>query len=58
MGVNGGLASTIFADGMLAGLWRPAEGRVEVLHTIRDLTRREQSELDDEISRVEELLRR
>lgn len=58
MGVNGGLASTVFADGMLVGLWRVADGRVEVLQTLRSLTRRERSELDDEIARVEALLDR
>ena len=58
MGSNGGMASTIFADGMLAGLWRVADGRVELLDSVRALTRRERSELDDEIARVEELLAR
>jgi hypothetical protein len=58
MGVNGGLASTVFADGMLVGLWRVTDGRVEVLSTIRTLTARERSELDDEIARVDELLSR
>ncbi len=56
MGVNGGMASTFFADGMLVGLWRVTDGRVEVLSTIRPLTRREQSELDDEVGRVDQLL--
>jgi hypothetical protein len=56
MGVNGGLASTLFADGMLAGLWRVDEGRVELISTLRPLTRTERSELDDEIARVEKLL--
>lgn len=55
-GPNGGTACTIFADGWMVGLWRPVEGRVVVLDTIRDLTRRERSQLDDEISRVEALL--
>ena len=58
MGVNGGLASTVFADGMLVGLWRVTDGRVELLQTLRSLTRRERSELDDEIARVEALLDR
>ncbi|WP_036563952.1 winged helix DNA-binding domain-containing protein [Nocardioides halotolerans] len=58
MGTNGGLASTIFADGMLVGLWRPTNGRVEILSTVRDLTRQERSELDDEVARVDELLAR
>ena len=58
MGVNGGVAHTFFADGMMAGLWRPVDGRVEIVSTLRPLTKREQSELDDEVTRVEELLAR
>ena len=58
MGTNGGMASTVFADGMLVGLWRPTDGRVEVLSTVRTLTKQEKSELDDEITRVNELLAR
>ena len=58
MGTNGGMANTIFAGGMLVGLWRVTDGRVEVISTVRDLTTREQSELDDEISRVHDLLAR
>jgi hypothetical protein len=58
MGVNGGMASTVFADGMLVGLWRVTDGRVEVLSTVRALTKLERSELDDEIARVEKLLGR
>ena len=58
MGVNGGQASTVFADGMLVGLWRIADGRVELLDSVRTLTPNERSELDDEITRVEELLSR
>lgn len=58
MGANGGVAHTLFADGMLAGLWRPTDGRVEIVTTLRPLTKQEQSELDDEITRVEELLAR
>ncbi len=56
MGTNGGMASTVFANGMLVGLWRPTDGRVEVLSTVRTLTKQEKSELDDEITRVNELL--
>ena len=58
MGVNGGVAHAFFADGMMAGLWRLVDGRVEIVTTLRPLTKQEQSELDDEISRVEELLTR
>jgi len=43
---------------MMAGLWRLVDGRVEIVTTLRPLTKQEQSELDDEISRVEELLTR
>lgn len=56
MGPNGGVAMTLFVDGMLEGLWRVQEGRVSVIQTFRRLTRQEQSELDDEILRVERLL--
>jgi prepilin-type processing-associated H-X9-DG protein len=56
MGVNGGLANTLFADGMLAGLWRVEDDRVEIISTLRPLTRSEKSELDDEVARVEQLL--
>jgi prepilin-type processing-associated H-X9-DG protein len=58
MGTNGGMANTLFADGMLTGLWRVTDGRVEILSTLRRLTRHERSELDEEITRVEELLAR
>jgi hypothetical protein len=56
MGVNGGLANTLFADGMLAGLWRVEDDRVEIISTLRPLTKSEKSELDDEVARVEQLL--
>jgi hypothetical protein len=58
MGRNGGVANTVFVDGMLAGLWRVTDGRVELLETFRTLTKREQSGLDDEIDRVNDLLSR
>ena len=58
MGTNGGMASTVYADGMLVGLWRVTDGRVELLSTVRSLTKQERSELDDEVSRVNELLAR
>ena len=57
MGSNGGVASTLFVDGMLEGLWRLEDGRIRT-ELFRDLTRRERSGLDDEITRVEELLDR
>lgn len=57
MGANGGVASTVFVDGMLEGLWRLEDGRIRT-ELFRELTRRERSGLDDEITRVEELLAR
>ncbi len=57
MGLNGGTGATVFVDGMLEGLWRrTATGAVDV-RMLRSLTRAEQAELDDEVGRVEELLR-
>jgi hypothetical protein len=58
MGVNGGVAHTMFVDGMLEGLWRVEDGRVRVLETLRPLTRSERAELAEESARVEELLAR
>ena len=57
MGSNGGVASTVFVDGTLEGLWRLEDGRVRT-ELFRALTRQETSGLDDEIARVEELLGR
>lgn len=57
MGANGGAAHTIFVDGMLEGLWRVEDGRVEP-SPFRDLTRGERRDLDEEVARVEALLRR
>jgi hypothetical protein len=56
MGTNGGVGNTLFADGWLAGIWRMVDDRVEIDRLHRDLTRNEQSELDEEIARVEKLL--
>ncbi|MFC4783628.1 winged helix DNA-binding domain-containing protein [Nocardioides sp. MAHUQ-72] len=58
MGTNGGTGHTVFVDGMLEGLWRVADGRVEVIELFRDLTRAERDELDAEIASVEALLAR
>ncbi len=58
MGVNGGVAHTMFVDGMLEGLWRVEAGRVRVVETLRPLSRSERAELDEEIARVEALLAR
>lgn len=58
MGQNGAQAMALFADGWLEGLWRLDEGRVTVVELLRPLTKRERSELDEEIGRVEELMAR
>lgn len=55
MGLNGGVGSTVFVDGMLEGLWRETEGRVE-LELFRELTRAERQELDAEVAALETLL--
>jgi hypothetical protein len=55
-GENGASGYSLFVDGWLVGLWRPDDGRVTVLQTLRPVTRREQSDLDEEIARVETLL--
>ncbi len=56
MGPNGGSGMVVLVDGLLEGLWRRRDGRVESVETFRALTAREQAELDDEIGRVEALL--
>ena len=58
MGANGGVAMTVFVDGWLEGLWR-VDGRPgrRSSSCSATLTKREQSDLDDEIARVEDLLR-
>lgn len=57
MGVNGGMGNTLFVDGMLEGQWRVEDGKI-TFQTYRDLTKREQAELDDEITRTEAFLAR
>jgi hypothetical protein len=57
MGANGGVGSTVFVDGFMAGLWWNRDGRVE-LDLFRDLSRAERADLDDEVGRVEALLSR
>jgi hypothetical protein len=56
MGTNGGIGNTLFANGWLAGIWRIVDDRVEIDRLHSDLTRNQQSELDEEIARVEKLL--
>ncbi len=58
MGSNGGMASTVFVDGMLEGLWRVEDGKPVVVELFRDLARRERTGLDEELDRVTELLAR
>ncbi|WP_109509723.1 winged helix DNA-binding domain-containing protein [Nocardioides speluncae] len=57
MGVNGGIGNTIFVDGMLEGMWRVEDGTITVT-TYRDLTKPEQSDLDEELDRAKVLLAR
>ncbi|MGH3351876.1 MAG: winged helix DNA-binding domain-containing protein [Nocardioides sp.] len=49
-------ASVIIAGGHLVGLWKPVEGKVEVVKLFRDLTPDERDELAEETSRVDALL--
>ena len=57
MGRNGGVGNTVFVDGMLEGLWRQVDDRVEV-ELFRRLTRAERAELDAEVAGLEQLLAR
>lgn len=56
MGTNGGVASTVFVDGWLAGLWRVEEGEPVVVELFRELTGAQRVELDEELERVRALL--
>jgi hypothetical protein len=56
-GANGGVSHTVFVDGWLAGLWWLREGRV-VLGDLPPLDRVQRAELDEEVTRVEELVAR
>ncbi|MGC5167892.1 winged helix DNA-binding domain-containing protein [Luteimicrobium sp. DT211] len=55
MGSNGGVGSVVLVDGVMAGLWSTAEGRVEV-ELFDRVTRAQGAELDAEAARVEALL--
>jgi hypothetical protein len=55
MGRNGGTSNTVYVDGMLEGLWRQVDDRVEV-ELFRRLTRSEKAELDAEVSGLEQFL--
>jgi hypothetical protein len=54
-GVNGGVGNTVFVDGFMAGLWWWREGRVSV-EMLRTLSSAEQTELDQEVAAVEQML--
>jgi len=56
MGTNGGVGSTVFVDGFMAGLWWWREEQM-VLDLFRRLSRSEQRELDEEVDRVTTTLR-
>ncbi len=55
-GPNGGVASTVFVDGFLAGLWWWRDDAV-ALDLFGDVTPGRRRELDDEVERVTVLLR-
>lgn len=50
-GSNGGIASTVFVDGFLAGLWRRRDGQV-VTELFCEPTGPQWAELDQEIDRM------
>jgi len=58
MGVNGGVAMTVFVNGWMEGLWRMEDGRPTIVTMLRKLTKAEQSDLDDELDRVTDLFSR
>lgn len=55
MGVNGGVGSAFFVDGLLGGLWRVEEDRV-VAEAFRTPTKAQARQLKTEVERVEALL--
>ncbi|MEU0313437.1 winged helix DNA-binding domain-containing protein [Nocardioides sp. NPDC006273] len=54
-GIGGG-GAVMIAGGHLVGLWKPVDGKVEVVKLLRDLTPDERDELAEETVRVESLL--
>jgi hypothetical protein len=56
MGSNGGVGSTVFVDGFMAGLWWWRDDLVD-LELFRRPTRAQRTDLDDEVGRIESLLR-
>jgi hypothetical protein len=55
MGTNGGVGSAFFSDGLFAGIWRVAEGRID-LEVFFSPTKSQQKAIDAEVERVEALL--
>jgi hypothetical protein len=55
MGSNGGVGSTVFVDGFMAGLWWWRDDKVD-LDLFRRLTRPQRTELETEVGRLEALL--
>jgi hypothetical protein len=58
MGSNGGVGSTVFVDGELAGLWRLTPQRRVEVELFAQGSRAERADLDEEVARVERLLAR
>ncbi|HSV41376.1 MAG TPA: crosslink repair DNA glycosylase YcaQ family protein, partial [Nocardioidaceae bacterium] len=56
MGLNGGVGSTVFVDGWLEGMWWQTDGGSLDVRLYRELTRAEQSELDNELAAVSAFL--
>ena len=55
IGNNGDVAQTFLVDGLVAGTWKVAKGRIE-LHPFAPLSRTAQRELKDEAERLEAFL--
>ena len=55
IGNNGDVAQTFLVDGLVAGTWKVAKGRIE-LHPFAPLSRAAQRELKDEAERLEAFL--
>jgi hypothetical protein len=58
MGVNGGVGSTVFVDGMLEGLWRLTDAGAVDVELFRRLSRAERQDLDAEVGALELFLSR
>jgi DNA glycosylase AlkZ-like len=56
MGPNGGVGMVVLVDGMLEGLWRVTDDRVDEVRVFRKLRPVEQEELGAEVERVNRLL--